>query len=199
MEKAVVVGGGKVACRKVEGLLAAGAKVIVISPVLKPELEKLAGLRMIDVIRREYRDGDLSGAFLVIAATDNPQVNHLVWAESIRSRCLVNVVDDAEHSNFTLPAIVHRGEMSIAVSTGASSPALARRLRERLEEQIEPEYALLTEIMAELRPELIRSFPSEESRLAAAMRVIDSDILSLIKHQGKNAALIYARQRMCDE
>jgi precorrin-2 dehydrogenase/sirohydrochlorin ferrochelatase len=188
-----------VASRKVDGLLAAGAKVTVISPVLAPELEQLAGCGAIEAIRRSYEPGDLAGAFLVIAATDSAQVNGLVWEEAVRSDCLVNVVDDPQHSNFTLPAVVHRGELSIAISTGGGSPALARRLRERLEELIEPEYGLLTELMAQLRPEIIEGFPPGEGRLQAALRVIDSDILKIIKIDGKDAALTYGRRRLYHE
>jgi siroheme synthase-like protein len=198
-QKTVVIGGGKVASRKVEGLLAAGAKVTVISPILAPELEHLAASGIIEVVRRCYAEGDLQGASLAIAATNNAQVNQHVWAEAVCSGCLLNVVDDPQHSNFTLPAVVRRGEMNIAISTGGSSPALARRLRERLEQIIVPEYEVLTELMAELRPEITEGFPSGEARVQAAMRVIDSDILDIIKNDGKDAALNYGRKKLHQE
>jgi precorrin-2 dehydrogenase/sirohydrochlorin ferrochelatase len=196
LRKIVVIGGGKVASRKVEALLLAGARVIVISPVLAPELEILALSGSVETLRRTYREGDLDGAFLAIAATDDPQVNHLVWSEAVGRNCLINVVDDPQHSNFTLPAVVHRGEMSIAISTGGSSPALARRLRERIDRMLEPEYAVLTEVMAELRPELIGNFPPGADRLQAAFRVIDSDILNFIKEHGRDAAISYGRRKL---
>jgi precorrin-2 dehydrogenase / sirohydrochlorin ferrochelatase len=192
----VVIGGGQVAARKVEGLLAAGAQVMVISPILIPELQALVDSGVIQFAQRAYQDGDLEGAYLAIAATDDVSVNHAVWAEAMKRGCLVNVVDDPEHSTFILPAVVQRGEMSLAISTGGGSPALARRLRERLEELIGPEYGTLTELMAELRPELIASFSPGKERLQAALRVVDSNILQVIQTQGRDAALRYAREQL---
>ena len=192
----VVIGGGYVAARKVEGLLAANAQVKVISPVLIPELQKLVDSGLISYTQRSYQDGDLEGSYLAIAATDDVSVNHSVWNEATRRGCLINVVDDPDHSTFILPAILQRGEMSIAVSTGGGSPALARRLRDRLDEVIEPENSTLIEIMAELRSELITSFPPGNPRLQAALRIIDSNILHIIQDQGRDAALTYAREQL---
>ena len=194
--KSVVIGGGRVAARKIEGLLTAGAQVKVISPVIIPEIQELVNSGVITYIQRAYKDGDLENVFIAIASTDDPSVNQAIWAEATRRGCLINVVDDPDHSTFILPAILQRGEMSVAVSTGGSSPALARRIRERLEEIIEPENSTLTEIMAEIRPELIESFPPGTPRLQAALRVVDSDILRIIKIQGKDAALVYAREQL---
>jgi len=192
----VVVGGGYVAARKVEGLLASESQVKVISPVLVPELQLLADSGVITVFERSYQDGDLEGAFLAIAATDEITINHAVWAEAMKRGCLINVVDDPEHSTFILPAVLQRGEMSVAVSTGGSSPALARRLRERLEDIIGLEYGTLTELMAELRPELLASFPPGKARLQAALRIVDSNILDVIQNLGRDAALTYAREQL---
>jgi siroheme synthase-like protein len=191
-----VVGGGHVAARKIKGLLAVDVPVRVISPVLISELQSMVDIGAITHTPRSYQDGDLEGAYLAIAATDDLAVNKAVWAEANRNGCLINVVDDPEHSNFILPAIVKRGDMSISISTGGSSPALARRLRERLEEIIEPEYGTLTEIMSEIRPELIAEFSPGQARLKAALRVIDSDILHIIQQQGRDAALNYAREKL---
>jgi len=191
-----VVGGGHVAARKVEGLLAADAPVRVISPALNPDLQKMADSGAISHTQRTYQDGDLEGAFLAVAATDDLAINHAVWAEGTKRGCLVNVADDPEHSSFILPAILQRGEMSVAVSTGGGSPALARRIREHLEKIIGPEYGILTEIMSELRPEIKESFSSGNARLQAALRVVDSKILHIIQRQGKDAALTYAREQL---
>jgi len=192
----VVIGGGPVAARKVEGLLAADAQVKVISPVIVPELQNLVSSGVITYVQRAYQSGDLENVFLTIAATDDSSVNHLVWAEATRRGCLVNVVDDPEHSTFILPAILQRGEMSVAVSTGGGSPALARRLRERLEDIFGTEYGVLTELLAELRPEIKSSFPPGKARLQAALRIVDSKILHIIQNQGRDAALIYAREQL---
>lgn len=192
----VVVGGGKVAARKVEGLLAAGANIKVISPELTLELQLLVDSDKIAFLPRPYQRGDVEGAFLVIAATDDTAVNQSVWSEAEQRGCLVNVVDDPVHSNFILPAVVQREDLSVAISTGGSSPALARRLRERIESLIGPEYGVLASLMAELRPELIEIFPAGEARLQAALRVVDSDILNVIQNHGRDAALSYGREKL---
>lgn len=193
-QQTVVIGGGNVAARKVEGLLAAQAKVKVISPVCVPEIQRLADAGALDFLQRPYRYGDLEGVFLAIAATNDPQINHAVWREACERGCLVNVVDDPQHSSFILPAVVQRGEMSIAISTGGSSPALARRLRERIDALIGPEYGILTELLGALRPEIIARFPAGRARLQAALHIIDSDILEIIRNHGKDAAFTYARE-----
>lgn len=190
----VVVGGGKVASRKMTGLLEAGALVTVISPVLDDTIQHAASQGFIRWIARPFQEGDLAGAFLVIAATDDAQVNHAVFAEAEQRQILVNVVDDPQHSNFILPAQVRRGDLSIAISTGGASPALARRLREKLEADIGPEYELLIQLLAELRPKLIESFSPGEARLQAALHLIDSDILKVLRQAGYSAAKAYAEQ-----
>lgn len=185
--RCVVIGGGAVATRKVAGLLAARAAVTIISPALAPALERLAAEGQAQALRRPYRPGDLEGAFLVIAATDDQAVNRAVWEEANRRGCLVNVVDDPAHSNFIVPAIVRRDEITVAVQTGGASPALARRLRERLEATVGPEYGVLARLLAELRPELLARVPPGESRLAAALRLVDSDVLDVIRRDGAEA------------
>lgn len=189
--RAIVVGGGVIAARKVVGLLEAGAPVTVISPAVVSELTSLAEQGYITLLDRPYQAGDLAGAFLVFAATDDPAVNQAIWHEGSRLGCLVNSVDDPEHSNFIMPAVVRRGEMSIAISTGGASPALARRLREWLETLIGPEYGELVDLLAELRPELLNQFAPGEPRLEAALRLVDSELLEVIKRDGREAAKLY--------
>jgi siroheme synthase-like protein len=153
-KKCVVVGGGQVALRKVGVLLEHGADVKVISPNLCPELVKLAEDGVIRALSREYKTGDIKNAFVSIAATDNNQINHRVVAEARERSVLVNVVDDAEHSDFIVPSHMRRGEVTVAISTGGKSPALARKLRSRLEKQWGDEYALLADIISEARTEI---------------------------------------------
>ena len=184
------------AARKIKGLLAVDAQVKVISPVLTPELQNLVVSGDISYTPRTYQAGDLEGAFLAIAATDDLSVNQAVWTEANKRGCLINVVDDPKHSTFILPAILQRGEMSVAISTGGGSPALARRLREHLEGIIGKEYGTLTELLSELRPEIKASYPPGKARLQAALRIVDSNILHIIQHQGRDAALNYARERL---
>jgi precorrin-2 dehydrogenase/sirohydrochlorin ferrochelatase len=197
--RAIVVGGGNVAARKVEELLGAGAQVTVIGPALSPELKTLAEARRIAVIGRPYREGDLSGAFLVIAATDDSEVNQMVWREAEQSGCLVNVVDDPLHCNFITPAILRRGDVTITVSTGGASPALARRLREQLETLVDPEYGDLATLLAELRSELQSRYEVEKDRRKAAFRLVDSDLMSIIKNKGMDEARLRARELLIED
>lgn len=193
--RVVVIGGGKVAARKAEALLQVGAPVIAISPQFCAEFDRLAAeYAGLERLPRSYRAGDLAAAFLVIAATDDPLVNQAVWSEAIQRGCLVNVVDDPEHSNFIVPAVVQRGEVKVAVTTGGASPALARRLREKLEALIGPEYGDLASLLAELRPELQSRLAPGEPRLEAALRLVDSDLLEILKTAGMQAARARAQQ-----
>lgn len=191
--RSVVVGGGKVAARKAEALLEAGACVTAISPEFCALFQNLVHLYpSLEIIGRQYQEGDLANAFLVIAATNDAVINHSVWEEATRQGCLINVVDDPQRSNFILPALVRRGEVALAVSTGGASPALARRLREKLESLIGAEYGDLAAILAELRPELQARFAPGPARLEAALQLVDSDLLEVIRSQGIEAARTYA-------
>lgn len=153
--KCLVIGGGQVAARKVKGLLEHGAVVEVISPELCPELADLTGNREITSRIREYRTGDLEGAFMAIIATDDRRVNREAAAEARKRAVLVNVVDNAEESDFIAPSHLRRGDISIAISTSGKSPALARKLRIRLEEEFGEEYAQLASLLSTVRAEIM--------------------------------------------
>ena len=127
---AVVIGGGRVATRKAAGLAEAGARVRVIAPMVS------RGLRAHEVERRAYRPGDLKGAALAFAATDDRRVNHAVAIEARRRGIPVNVADSLEECTFIVPARIARDELQIAISTGGRSPRLAKRLRQRLEAEL---------------------------------------------------------------
>jgi len=153
-KKCVVIGGGQVALRKVRILLEHGADVEVISPDLYPELAELAERGEIRALTREYQAGDLENAFVAIAAINNNEINQRVVVEARRRAVLVNVVDDAEKSDFIVPSYLRRGDVAIAVSTGGKSPALARKIRSRLENELGNEYALLACLIGEARDEV---------------------------------------------
>lgn len=150
----LVVGGGEVAERKVEGLLAAGAAVTVLSPQLTPELAALRDDGRIAHTEREYRKGDLEGYEVAIVATDDGAVNAQVAREGKNRRVWVNAVDDPQNCDFILPSVIRQGDVVIAASTGGASPALARRLREELEAYLSEDFAPLAELLAEVRREL---------------------------------------------
>jgi siroheme synthase-like protein len=150
----VVVGGGEVAERKVEALVAAGAAVTVVSPELSPGLERLAEAGRIGHVRRPYRQGDVAGAALAFVAAGDPTVTAEVAEEGRRVGVWVNAADDPEHCDFFLPAVVRRGPLVVAVGTGGTSPALARAVREHLERLLPGECAELAEAVADVRREL---------------------------------------------
>jgi len=139
--RCVVVGGGGVAGRKARKLLQARARVVVISPEVRPELESVA----VEVHRRPYVEGDLEGAYLAFAATDSREVNAAVAREAEERGIPVNVADRPSEGDFALPSVLRRGRLQVAVSTGGASPALARRIKDELEESFGPEWAGLVE------------------------------------------------------
>jgi len=150
-KKCVVVGGGHVALRKVEMLLESGADVTVVSPTLDPGLAQLAKRKTIHPIQRNYKSGDLKGAAIVIAATDIKKTNRKVAEEAKKVKALVNVVDDPEPSDFIVPSFFRKGDLTVAVSTGGQSPALARKVRTKLEETLGNECALLVSLIGDVR------------------------------------------------
>ncbi|MBV9452893.1 MAG: bifunctional precorrin-2 dehydrogenase/sirohydrochlorin ferrochelatase [Rubrobacter sp.] len=143
----MLVGGGEVANRKARKLLQAGAKVLVISPEVKPELASVAA----EVRRRPYRVGDLEGAFLVFAATEHREVNAAVAQEARERGIPVNVADKLAEGDFALPSTLRRGRLQVAVSTGGASPTLARRIRQELENAFGFEWASLVEALSSTR------------------------------------------------
>ena len=152
--KCVVVGGGEVALRKVEVLLGYGAEVKVVSPRVCPELAELGAQNSIRIVERKYQEGDLEDTFVAIAATDDNEINKAVVSEAGGKSILVNVVDDAEKSDFIVPSCLRRGDITVAVSTGGKSPALARKIRLGLESEFGEEYALLADVTGDVREEL---------------------------------------------
>lgn len=174
--RCLVVGGGAVAERKVTRLLECGADVEVVSPRTTARLAALATAGRIRLRRRPVRPSDLAGAFLVVAATDDAQVNRDV-AEGVRAaRGLVNVVDDPGACSFLVPSVVRRGDLTIGISTGGGSPALAKRLRQRLEQTIGPEYGAFLAALRALRERARRVIADPQERQAIYRRAVESDL-----------------------
>jgi len=179
--RAVVIGGGAIAEQKVVGLLDAGARVTVISPGVSRRLEDLAAAGTVTIERRPYRPGDLAGAFLAIAATDDRAANRAVWVEAEARGVLLNAVDDLPHCSFIAPAIHRQGDVAIAVSTAGKSPALAVRLRERIGRLVGPEYATLLALLGELRAELAQRVPDARARTRLWYSIVDSDAIEFVR------------------
>lgn len=156
----LVVGAGRVALEKVEGLLDCGARVTVVAPQVVPELDALP----VEVIRRGYRADDLHGRFLVVAATSTPSVNRRVFRDAEARALLCNVVDVPELCSFILPAVLRRDPIAIAVSTGGASPVLAQRLRDDIARVVTPEHAELARRLRDLRPWARAHLHSYEAR-----------------------------------
>jgi precorrin-2 dehydrogenase/sirohydrochlorin ferrochelatase len=181
--RCVVVGGGVVAEHKARSLLEAGAEVVVVAETVTPGVEELAAGGLVSVVRRAYAAGDLEGAFLAVAATDDPGVNAGVYEEGERARVLVNSVDDVEHCHFAVPSVVRRGELTLSIATGGKAPALAKMLRRKLSEQFGPEYAEVVELIGDVRREAQaqRRQVDFDTWVARWEQGLESDIVGLVR------------------
>ena len=169
--RALVVGGGAVAERKVSGLLDAGARVCVVSPRLTEALAALASVGIVEHRAKTFRRSDVRGCVIVVAATGVPDVDDGVAEAARRARALVNVVDRAEACDFILPSVLRRGDLQIAVSTGGQSPALAREIRRRLENQFDEDCGAVIAWAGRTRARVMRTARTEQARRRAGERI----------------------------
>jgi precorrin-2 dehydrogenase/sirohydrochlorin ferrochelatase len=183
-KKCLVVGGGKVAFRKVQTLLEHGVDIEVISPTFCPELNQIAEDGAIKIHKKSYNAKDLKNAFITIAATDDVKTNEGIAADARRQRVLVNVVDDPNNSDFIVPSYFRRGDVIVAVSTSGQSPALARKIRSELEKVFKAEYAQLAIIANEIRSELKQQGVTVSSN--AWQEVLNLNSLIELVRLGKN-------------
>ncbi len=151
----VVVGGGKIAARKLRGLIECDAKITVISPEICSEVEELIGQGRFQLVRRPFQPEDLSGAMVCIAATDNRQVQNMVRDAARKEKCLLNSIDDQEACDFQVPSKIRRGGLLLTVSTGGGSPALSKDIRIRLEDEFGSEYEEFVAFLATVREHLL--------------------------------------------
>jgi precorrin-2 dehydrogenase/sirohydrochlorin ferrochelatase len=177
--RCVVIGGGAVAERRVEGLVAVGANVTVISPAITERLRNMLTQGAIRHVAREYRTADRAGYDLVFVATDNSEINAAVANEARSLQIWVNSADDPDHCDFILPAVIRRGDLAVAVSTGGVSPAATRAIREELDEYFTPDYGRFVQIAGEVRRELREK--SFSPRADAWNRALRGDFRRLIK------------------
>lgn len=176
-ERCLVIGGGRVAERRVRGLLEAGAEVRVVAPVVTEELNRLALQGYIEHIRREYRDQDLDGVRLCIAAA-HPEVNRRAAEDARRRGIPVNAADDREAGTFAVPAVVRRGRLVLAVTASGASPALAAAIADELSARYGESYADYAEWLHKLRETARALLPDAQERrdvLRAALDVPEAE------------------------
>jgi len=178
-----VVGGGEVALRKTQRLLQCHALVRVITEELSPDWKTLQGKDGLHFIRGKYESSHIEGMFLVIGATNRRDVNERVFRDARERHILVNIVDDPMRCDFILPSIVERGDLSVAVSTGGKSPAMAKHLREELENILGTEYETALEILGDIRRIVqAQNQPSSDNQKSFT-KLISSDMLRLIREK----------------
>ncbi len=180
-KRCLVVGGGTVAERKIRGLLQEEADVVVVSPVVTEGIAGLAARERCRWLKKKYTAEDLSGAFLVFAATDSLMVQDQVASDAEILGLPVNVADQPERCTFHVPAVLRRGDLTLAVSTAGKSPALAAMVRQRLAGQYGEEYAQLLSLMGELRPLVISVTSSCDERKALFQKILHRDMICWIK------------------
>jgi len=185
-QRCLIVGGGSVAARKAFGLLEAGAAVTVISPVLDSAFPTSQVEHIADTYRTDYLVRLKPS--LVFAATSDPDVNRQIAHDSRENGILVNVVDRSSESGFSNMVLLHREPLTIAISTGGSSPVLGQHLRNAIDDLLGDHYPLLARWLGELRPQVISQIPDQALRHAFWQRVIDSDGLDLLENGQQQAA-----------
>ena len=179
-KRAVVAGAGAVAAHKAETLLRSGARVIVVAPDACVRVSELAAQGRIAYEARRFRDGDLDGADIAVAATDDRAVTVAVAAAARARRILVNVADDATLSSFVMAALVERAPLQIAISTGGASPVLARRIAATIEAAVPAAFGRLAALAADFRAEVRRRLPDVASRRRFWERVLDGPVAATL-------------------
>jgi precorrin-2 dehydrogenase/sirohydrochlorin ferrochelatase len=191
----LVVGGGQVAARKVEGLLEAGARVRILSPTLLPELAERAARGEVEAVLETYHPRYLDTAWLVFAATNDRAVNHQVAADARARGRPVNVADQPEDGTFLVPATVQRGQLCISVSTGGRSPALARKLCAEIEARFGPEYSELLTLYEQMRTYVkhLTDHPERRRHALTQLAEAESELREILAVEGVESALEQAR------
>ena len=188
----LVIGGGKVAWRKVQVLLSYLAGVTVVSPVLSPEIQEAHVEGKIEHIADTYRPAYLKDKFLVICATDSAEVNRRAAADCMSKGILVNSVSEPDKCTFFFPAVAKKGLLTVSVSTAGSSPALARRVRDQLEDTLAPEYSELLAFLHEVRPLVLKRVSDKERRRELLGYLAGEEFINRFKtlQRGEAAGLV---------
>lgn len=190
----VVIGGGRIATRKVADLVATGAKVTLISPTLSAPLRRWVREGRLRHRARRYRRGDLKGSRLAIAATSDPREQARIAADARATATWVNVVDQPARCDFLAPAVFRRGDLTVAVSTDGANPALARWVKHRLAGLVGPEYARLTALLAAIRAALRTAGVPPGARRRMTDRLLAADLPALIRANDRPAMVRLIRR-----
>jgi siroheme synthase-like protein len=184
----VVFGGGYVAQRKIETLLDTCARIVVVSPAVTPDIAALAQANRLTWHPRIYEPGDCVGATLVFSATNDSDARDAVFEEARALGVIVNTVDQPSLCDFIMPAVVRRGSLTVAVSTGGASPALAASLRRKLSRILGSEYGRMLELLSRIRPEIRQRIKEPKDRREVHYRIARSEILSLLRKREQEGA-----------
>jgi len=176
----LVVGGGEVGQRKVQGLLRSGARVRLVSTELTQGLRDLIEAGQVELLGRRYQSKHLEGVALAFACADDSEINTQVSRDAKEQGIWVNVADNPELCSFTLPASIYRGDLIISVSTSGRSPALAARIRARLENEFGPEYERFLELMGRIRTKVQAEGRLAEENRELFLRLVDSDLIEAL-------------------
>ncbi|MCX7711185.1 MAG: bifunctional precorrin-2 dehydrogenase/sirohydrochlorin ferrochelatase [Clostridia bacterium] len=172
-KKCVVVGGGKVATRKIETLLKFEPRIVVVSPEISERIQALKWEDKVVVIKKKYSSEDLEGACLVIAATDHSSVNDRVFQDAQKSGILVNIADDPDKCTFIFPSVIMRDDLVVGISTSGSFPALSKMIRERVEQVLPEFYEGIVGVLKDCRERALREIEDVEIRQKLMNRLLD--------------------------
>jgi precorrin-2 dehydrogenase / sirohydrochlorin ferrochelatase len=177
----LIVGAGAVALRKIQVMIPSRARITVVSPEVIPEIESISTQGAISLKKRKFRSEDLDGATVVIVATNDSGLNKEISVEAAERRILCNVVDKPELCSAIFPAIVSRGSLQIAISTGGASPSLASSIKSEISELFGDEYALALDILCRLRREILRRDNDTDNHKKIFQGLVDSQLVQLCK------------------
>jgi siroheme synthase-like protein len=194
-KRCLVTGEGYELPGKVRGLVDAGAEMVYINPTAEASIAELSAEERITWHVREFMESDLDGCFLVIADLED---NSAVFRACEHRGILCNSVDDPEHCRFTFGSLVRRGDLTVAISTNGWAPALAVRLKEHIQDQVGPEYEAFLAMLKDVRPEITRRVDDFEARKALWYRIVDSEMLAMLRAGREGEADRYLKQ-MIDE
>lgn len=169
-KKCIVIGGGKTALRKIKNLMPFEPDIEVISPEILPEISETENIK---IIRREYRNGDIDDAFMVITATDNKSLNEKIFRLCTDKKIFVNTVDDIEKCEFIFPSLVHRDDISIGISTSGKSPVFSKFMRIIIDDMLNDDYIEIFQILSRFRPYVKDMFDNEKQRREALESILD--------------------------